>query len=82
MGDSPDETAFFRWVLPDIFRRYGFRSVDVAPYDFLHPAIPGCMTGVMEKLAELVEAVPVIRELSGSLFIYAEKALKLKNQNV
>jgi len=82
MGDSPDETAFFRWLLPGIFRKYGFRSVDVVPYDFLHPSIPNFMTGVMEQLAKLIEAVPVIREISGSLFIYTEKALKLKNQNV
>ncbi|MBA3064905.1 class I SAM-dependent methyltransferase [bacterium] len=82
MGDSQDETAFFKWSLAGIFREYGFRSVAAAPYDFLHPAIPEFMISAMKRLAELAERIPVLREISGSLFIYAEKPLKAENQNV
>jgi len=74
MGDSPDETAFFRWSLPKIFRMQGFCSVVVMPYDFLHPAIPEFMLSGMKKLAELAEKIPVLREISGSLFISAKKS--------
>src|SRR3990172_3718814 len=40
MGESPDETAFFRWPLVKKIVRYGFKKVKAKPFDFLHPNIP------------------------------------------
>src|SRR4030095_7752005 len=34
LGDSPDETAFFRWSLSRLLREVGFRDVQVTPFDF------------------------------------------------
>ena len=40
LGDSPDETAFFRWPLRRLLERTGYRDVRIDPFDFLHPKTP------------------------------------------
>ena len=40
LGDSPDETAFFKWRLSRRLRRAGFVFIRVEPFDFLHPQLP------------------------------------------
>lgn len=73
LGDSPDETAFFRWPLARLLRRYGFRDIRVEPFDFLHPAIPPALIPLGERLNRLCEGLPLVREIAGSLFIRARK---------
>jgi hypothetical protein len=34
LGDSPDETALFRWPLRRLLERTGFRDVRIDPFDF------------------------------------------------
>jgi len=73
LGDSPDETAFFRWQLIKLLRQYGFADVKVEPFDFLHPNIPGTMVPSLERVCLLMERIPVVREIAGSLHIKATK---------
>src|SRR2546426_12782195 len=40
LGDSPDETAFFRWKLRRLVKRKGVRDVQIQPFDFLPPKKP------------------------------------------
>ncbi|PYI49917.1 MAG: hypothetical protein DMF10_00005, partial [Verrucomicrobia bacterium] len=40
LGDSPDETAFFRWPLRRLLEQTGYRDVRIDPFDFLHPKTP------------------------------------------
>jgi len=40
LGDSPDETAFFRWPLRRLLEQSGYRDVRIVPFDFLHPKTP------------------------------------------
>ncbi len=40
LGDSPDETAFFRWPLRRLLEQRGYRDVRIVPFDFLHPKTP------------------------------------------
>jgi SAM-dependent methyltransferase len=75
LGDSPDETAFFRWQLIRLLRRHGFTGVKVEPFDFLHPNIPGAMVSSMERVCLFMERVPLFREIAGSLHITAAKPL-------
>lgn len=72
-GDSPDETAFFRWGISKKLKNQGFIKVRVEPFDFLHPAIPGWLLPVFKPLASAMETAPVIKEIAGSLVISAEK---------
>jgi hypothetical protein len=32
-GDSPDETAFFRWVIAGKLRHHGFTDISIVPFD-------------------------------------------------
>jgi len=73
VGDSPDETAFFRRRLAKELKDIGYKNIRVENFDFLHPAVPDFLAGITEKAAFLMEKIPLIKEFSGSLLIYAEK---------
>lgn len=72
-GDSPDETAFFRWKIAGTLRRHGFTDIEVMPFDFLHPAIPKPFIKFCQRVALVLERMPLIREISGSLIIRCRK---------
>jgi ubiquinone/menaquinone biosynthesis C-methylase UbiE len=73
VGDSPDETAFFRWSLAKRLHAAGFVEVAIEPYDFLHPAVPERLIGSVSRFGQLLEKLPVFREIAGSLIISATR---------
>jgi SAM-dependent methyltransferase len=73
LGDSPDETAFFRWSLRRLLERTGFHDVQVTPFDFLHPKTPITWISSVQKLERALETIPLLREIAGSLYIRATK---------
>jgi SAM-dependent methyltransferase len=73
LGDSPDETAFFRWPLRRLLELTRFREVQIDPFDFLHPKTPVPLVEGLNSLGRLLENVPVISEFAGSLYIRAVK---------
>jgi ubiquinone/menaquinone biosynthesis C-methylase UbiE len=72
LGDSPDETAFFRWPFAKKLKEKGFSDIKVVPFDFLHPAIPNFLAPLADNFGFFLEKLP-IREIAGSLFIGAKK---------
>jgi ubiquinone/menaquinone biosynthesis C-methylase UbiE len=73
LGDSPNETAFFRWLLQRRLQRAGFRHVQIQPFDFLHPRLSPAWIPRFQAFANLLEHVPLISEIAGSLYIRAVK---------
>jgi 2-polyprenyl-3-methyl-5-hydroxy-6-metoxy-1,4-benzoquinol methylase len=73
LGDSPDETAFFRWEIRQLLVTAGFRQVRVFPFDFLHPAVPRKLIGMISSLGAIAERTPFVKEIAGSLYIKAVK---------
>jgi ubiquinone/menaquinone biosynthesis C-methylase UbiE len=73
LGDSPDETAFFRWPLRRLLEQARFRDIRIDPFDFLHPQTPRFLVNRLHGLGRFLERVPVISELAGSLYIRAIK---------
>ena len=73
LGDSPDETAFFRWQLRRLLERTGYRDVRIEPFDFLHPKTPAPLIDRVDALGRFLESVPLISEFAGSLYIRAVK---------
>ena len=71
--NTPDEGAFIRWHLKYFLSRNGFKNVKVIPFDLLHPATPKKFTKQVIKLSNILEKIPVIKEISGSLIVYGEK---------
>jgi ubiquinone/menaquinone biosynthesis C-methylase UbiE len=73
LGDSPDETAFFRWVLKKLLTDAGFSRINIKPFDFLHPAVPRKLVPVVTAVGHIAELTPLLREIAGSLHISASK---------
>jgi SAM-dependent methyltransferase len=73
LGDSPDETAFFRWPLRRLLEVTGYREVRIDPFDFLHPKTPVPFVSRLDSLGRFLESVPVISEFAGSLYVRAIK---------
>lgn len=73
MEFSPDETALLRWTITDMLKKIGFRKVEVRNYDFLLPHTPPPLINVVMKLSDQLEKIPIVKEFSGSLVIYAVK---------
>lgn len=69
LQNSSSETAFFRWSLKRALQRSGFRNVSVEPYEFLHPLLPRFGLDALVGLCILLEKVPGVRELAGTLQI-------------
>jgi ubiquinone/menaquinone biosynthesis C-methylase UbiE len=73
LGDSPDETAFFRWKIKKLLQDSGFTEIKVIPFDFLHPAVPMKLINTLSVMGKRAEKTPIIKEIAGSLFIRAVK---------
>jgi SAM-dependent methyltransferase len=73
LGDSPDETAFFRWPLRRLLEQTGYGDIRIDPFDFLHPKTPVPLIDRVNALGRSLENVPVISEFAGSLYIRAIK---------
>jgi SAM-dependent methyltransferase len=72
-GTSPDEMAFTRGRVSRVLRRLGFARVSVRYFDFLHPSTPRALLPVVAPLVEAFERVPLLRAISGSMLIHAER---------
>ena len=73
LGDSPDETAFFRWPLRRLLEQTGYRDIRIDPFDFLHPKTPVPLINRVNQLGRFLEKMPVVSEFAGSLYIRALK---------
>jgi 2-polyprenyl-3-methyl-5-hydroxy-6-metoxy-1,4-benzoquinol methylase len=73
LGDSPDETAFFRWPLYRLLEQTGYRDIRIDPFDFLHPKAPVRLINGLNALGRFLENIPIISEFAGSLYITAVK---------
>lgn len=70
-GESPEETAFFRWGIESTLRDAGFTTIRVQPHDFLHPSTPRPLLSTIRFMGSVLERIPVVREIAGSLLISA-----------
>ncbi len=73
MGVSPEETAFFRRPLAAQLEQAGFDNVSVTPHDFVHPAVPGPLVSFVKGVGSVLEQMPLVREIAGSLLISAQR---------
>src|SRR5260370_17795387 len=64
LGDSPDETAFFRWPLNRLLEQTGYRDIRIDPFDFLHPKTPVRLINRVNQLGRVLEKMPVISEFA------------------
>ncbi len=68
---SPDEKTFWRWEIKKYLSSFGLKNIMIKPFDFIHPLIPEKLLTTFKTLELILEKTP-IREIAGSLLIYAE----------
>ncbi len=73
LGDSPDESAIIRWSFKKLLLETGFTEVEIIPYDFLHPITPKPLINFVNGIGKVVEKIPVLKEIAGSVIIAATK---------
>lgn len=73
LGDSPDETAVVRWSFKAQMEKIGFKNVLIFPYDFLHPSTPKPLIPIVSMIGGIVEKIPLLKEIAGSVIIYGER---------
>jgi SAM-dependent methyltransferase len=73
VGDTCDETAIVRWKYAALLKKIGFKNVKVFPYDFLYPLTPAFMISFVNSIGKYFERIPLLKEIAGSVIIYAEK---------
>jgi SAM-dependent methyltransferase len=69
---TPHETAFHAGELRDAFERAGLDVEICEPFEFLHPATPSALIGLVRGLERLLEQTPVLR-IGGSVRIAGRK---------
>jgi SAM-dependent methyltransferase len=72
LDNSPGETAFVRFRLRHQLEPLGFTAVSGRPFDFLHPLTPPSLIPAVERLGRVLERLPLVAEVAGSLLITAE----------
>src|SRR5690606_39515704 len=70
---EPDEMAFSKTFITKLLQEAGFRNIKVDYKDFLLPGIPESFVKPSIVLGDLLEKIPVVKMVSQSLFIEAEK---------
>jgi len=73
MHVSPDEGAFTRSGLKKKLMEFGFDEIEIYPFDFLHPGTPQWLIPFVKGFGNLLEKIPLIKEIAGSLCVKARK---------
>lgn len=74
-GDVPHEVAFVRWPLIAQLGNLGFTEISVQPFDFLHPLLPDAVATTVDKVSRVLERIPLLKEIGGSVVIRARKPI-------
>jgi ubiquinone/menaquinone biosynthesis C-methylase UbiE len=72
-GNAQCQVGLRKFKLMHMASQQGFSHLDIIPYDILHPRTPRFLFSVVQSLAFVLEHCPVIRELCGTLYIWAKK---------
>ncbi len=72
-GNADCQVGMRKYELLRVASHQGFTNIDVIPYDIVHPLTPRSLIRWVRTLAFLLERVPLIREMCGTLYIWAKK---------
>ena len=72
-GQASCQIGMRRYRLLQETSRQGLVEVEVIPYDILHPRTPASLIRPVQSVAFVLEHIPGIRELCGTLYIWARR---------
>jgi len=74
MGNASCQIGMRKYQLMKVASQQGFTEIDVIPYDIVHPRTPAWLVRRLQFLAFVAEHAPLVKELCGTLYIWARKA--------
>jgi dolichol-phosphate mannosyltransferase len=72
-GQAPCQVGMRKFRLMQMASYQGFTDIDIIPYDIVHPRTPRALISFIQSKAFVFEQTPLIRELCGTLYIWAKK---------
>lgn len=72
-GNADCQIGMRRWKLLQEASRSGYVEIEVIPYDILHPRSPARLIPAIQSTAYLLERLPAVRDLCGTLYVWARK---------
>lgn len=70
-GDLPTEKALTIWEVRGLLESACYREIQVIPRDWLHPATPSSLIPVVTKMEPILESIPLLKLVAGSLYFTA-----------
>ncbi len=72
-GNVACQIGMRKFQLLQMASQQGFTNVEVIPYDILHPLTPRFLIPLIQSVGFVLEHAPFVRELCGTLYIWAKK---------
>jgi dolichol-phosphate mannosyltransferase len=72
-GNASCQIGVRKYRLMKAASHQGFTNVEILPFDIIHPLTPRRLIRLIESMAFIIEHAPLMRELCGTLFIWAKK---------
>jgi dolichol-phosphate mannosyltransferase len=72
-GNASCQVGIRKYRLMKIASHQGFTNIEVLPFDIVHPRTPARMIRTLQSAAFIIEHAPAVRELCGSLCIWAKR---------
>lgn len=72
-GEAPCQVGMRRYKLMKAASHQGFTNLEIIPYDIVHPRTPHSLVPLLQSTAFVMEHTPLVKELCGTLYIWAKK---------
>jgi dolichol-phosphate mannosyltransferase len=79
-GNASCQVGMRKFQLMKAASHQGFTSVEVLPFDIIHPLTPRRLIRLTQGLAFVVEHAPLLRDFCGTLFIWARRPGERKTE--
>lgn len=73
LGHPSCQVGMRKYKLMHMTSHHGFTHVETIPYDIVHPMLPRSLIRFVQSIAFVFEHAPLVRELCGTLYIWARK---------
>jgi len=72
-GNARCQVGMRKYRLMQAASHQGFTDIEIIPYDIVHPRTPRSLVPTIQQTAFVLEHVPGLREVCGTLYIWAKK---------
>jgi dolichol-phosphate mannosyltransferase len=72
-GNAECQLGLRKYILMKVASQQGFIDIDIISYDIVHARTPRFLLRALKSLAFILEHAPGIKDLCGSLYIWAKK---------